>query len=316
MSLERINNIYNKIMEFKGISNKSDTYHTLMMMSLAKTNNMFEYSGLPDTIPAHILESYLQINGFAIIAYPDGDKNKGLYAYFGGLGGQQDEYYRPTVAMVASPYQGFSCGYDIGENCAIIKNDVFYMGLVPLNNMYAELATESLLSMRVGSILTRLQKIFTAPNDSAKIAYDKYINDLINGKLSAVVDSNLIQNLEALNIDSTGNSKTLEQLSEYHRYILGTWYNELGLKSAYNMKRERLTDDEIQLDNSATASYINSMFESRKQGVKAVNDLFGTNISVKLGSVWRGMDKIKAVENMVESVQNSDNTNESEDNEK
>lgn len=306
MSLGKINNIYNKIMEYKGIANKSATYDTLMQISLAKTNNMFEYSGLPDTIPAYILENYLQINGFAIIARPKDNKDKGLYAYFGGLGGKQDEYYRPTVANVANPFQSFSEAYNIGENCAIIKNDLFYMGLVPLNNIYAELATESLLSMRVGSILTRLQKIFTAPNDTAKIAYDKYINDLINGKMLAVVDSNIIQNMQANNIDTGSNTRSLEQLTEYHRYILGSWYNELGLKSSFNMKRERLTDDEIQLDSTATASYINSMLRCRQEGVKDVNRLFGTNISVRLGGVWRGMDEIKAVEN----IQNSDNTNE------
>lgn len=59
---------------------------------LDRSNIMFCYHNLPDTIPARELESILQTNGFVII----GEINGSIYALNGGLGGEYDVYNRPT----------------------------------------------------------------------------------------------------------------------------------------------------------------------------------------------------------------------------
>ena len=45
------------------ILDKRKSIYNYVLMMFDRTNQMFEYKGLPDTIPAHMLELYLQING-------------------------------------------------------------------------------------------------------------------------------------------------------------------------------------------------------------------------------------------------------------
>lgn len=75
-----------------------------IMQFLNKTLSMFQYENLPETIPSVELEKLIQINGFAIITRVDGK----LYAFSGGLGGEPDEYYRPTKATISNPALNFS----------------------------------------------------------------------------------------------------------------------------------------------------------------------------------------------------------------
>ena len=86
---------------------------------LNRTNAMFTWEGLPDTIPAWILELYLQTNGNVIIY----KYNDNLYAFIGGLGGEPDVYFMPTIATIANPALNISKQLKIHEDCEVIYND-------------------------------------------------------------------------------------------------------------------------------------------------------------------------------------------------
>ena len=45
------------------ILDKRKSIYNYVLMMFDRTNQMFEYKGLPDTIPPYMLELYLQING-------------------------------------------------------------------------------------------------------------------------------------------------------------------------------------------------------------------------------------------------------------
>ncbi|MFW3388710.1 UNVERIFIED_CONTAM: hypothetical protein RF648_22270, partial [Kocuria sp. CPCC 205274] len=96
---------------------------------LAKTASMFEYSGLPETIPAHELEKIIQTHGFAFITRaPDGE----LYAFAGTMGGEMDAYGNPQDIIIANTYLKFNKTLNIAKDGVLIKNDDFYIGLMPL----------------------------------------------------------------------------------------------------------------------------------------------------------------------------------------
>ena len=65
---------------------------------LAKTLSMFDYEGLPDSIPEQELERILQETGIAFI-YKWGDS---LIAFSGTLSGATDEYNRPTEINITN----------------------------------------------------------------------------------------------------------------------------------------------------------------------------------------------------------------------
>ena len=91
------------------ILNKKASIFNYVMFMLDRTNQMFEYKGLPDTIPPYMLELYLQINGHVCITEVNGK----LYALPGGLGGAPDPYFRPTLYVLANPGLGYSASLSI-----------------------------------------------------------------------------------------------------------------------------------------------------------------------------------------------------------
>ena len=78
---------------------------------LNKTLSMFEYENLPETIPQRELEIIIQICRFGIVTKRD----EKLFVFYGGLGGEPNEYYQPTQAIVTNPYLRFSSVFSLIE---------------------------------------------------------------------------------------------------------------------------------------------------------------------------------------------------------
>ena len=53
------------------------------------------------------------------------------------------------------------------------------------------------------------------------------------------------------------------------------------------MKRERLNTQEVSMNIDALMPFVDSMLKERVEGVKRVNEMFGTEITVTLGSSWK-----------------------------
>ena len=266
-----------KMYDFK---DKEECLRNYVVYMLNRTQRMFEYEGLPDTIPQRMLEMMLQINGFACFAERDGK----LYAFWGGLGGEPDEYYRPTICTVSNPALKFSDTYKIGEDCVIVRNDSFLYGLIPLFRRYASAMVENDLSFRIASINTRITSWITAPDDSTKDAGNKYLKDVEAGDLGVCASNEF---LDGIKVQPTVNSqRTFTDLIEYQQYLKASWFNEIGLNANYNMKREKLSTTESQMNSDALLPLCQDMLMSRQQCLDEVNAMFGTNISVSFSSSW------------------------------
>lgn len=254
--------------------------HYIVYM-LNRTQRMFEYKGLPDTIPARMLEFQLQVNGFTCIAKHAGK----LYAYWGGLGGEPDVYLRPTICTVANPAQKLSKSFKIDEDCVIIRNDAFLYGMLPLFRRYATAMVENDLSFRLATINTRIQALLTAPDDATKAAGEKYLEDIEAGELGVIASNEFLDGLKAQPVQ--GSMRTFTDLIEYQQYLKASWFNEIGLNANYNMKREKLSTTESQMNSDALLPLVDDMLEQRRLGVEKVNEMFGTNITVDFSSSWK-----------------------------
>ena len=94
-------------------TDKARLINDIVRYMLIRTQAMFEYTGLPETIPQKFLEAYVQSSGFAGIVKVRGE----LYAMWGGLGGVPDVYYQPTVLTVANPALHYDGSLEIGKDC-------------------------------------------------------------------------------------------------------------------------------------------------------------------------------------------------------
>ena len=264
-------------------NDKERCQRNYIMYMLNRTQRLFEYKGLPDTIPQRMLEFMLQINGFACFAKHNGK----LYAFYGGLGGEPDEYYRPTTCVVSNPALKFSDTFKIHENCVIVRNDSFLYGLIPLFSRYATAMVENDISFRMASINTRIEALLSAPDDATKKAAEKYLQDLEEGKLGVIAENAFLDGIKAQEVGRT--MRTFTDLIEYQQYLKASWFNEIGLNANYNMKREKLSTTESQMNNDALLPLVEDMLENRRQCIEEVNEMFGTEISVDFASSWENL---------------------------
>lgn len=247
---------------------------------LNRTQRIFKYTGLPDTIPQRMFEYLLQVNGFACVTKVEGE----LYAFYGGLGGEPDVYYQPTVCVVSSPALNWSSTLKIGEDCVVVRGDSCMRGLIPLFNRYATAMVENDLSFKLATINTRIQAWVTAPDDTTAEAGNKYLDDVEAGKLGVVGSNEFLEGIKVQPVQ--GSIRTFTDLIEYQQYLKASWYNEIGLNANYNMKREKLSTTESQMNNDALLPLVDDMLEQRKIGVEEINKMFGTNITVEFDSSW------------------------------
>lgn len=263
---------------------KRQIFDTYIRYMLARTNNMFEYKNLPETLHRREIELYAQKDGYVCIAENDGK----LYAYFGGFGGVPNEYYLPTKFIVANPYQKKFEELTIDENCVILKNDSMYTGLMDLNEKYAHLLTENYVSINVLEVNSRMPALLTAATDQQKKGAETYLEQVEDGKLSIIVDKMglFADGINTKTYAGAGNT-TMIELIEMNQYLKASWYNELGLQSNYNMKREAINSAEGTLNEAAMMPLVDDMLSCRRDAVDKINKMFGTNISVDFSSAWK-----------------------------
>lgn len=283
MTLKEYKKSYNKKL-LDNIKNKEKTISHLTELDLIKTNSIFNYTGLPDTINKHELEKILQINGYGIIT----EINNELVALWGTEAPPYNIYYEPTKVIVANPWGDINKTFTIDDDCILIKNDCYKMGLLPILTRYNTLLCETDITLLCALINMRTMNIIKANDDNEKKVADEFLNKLIAGELSALLSSkyNMSDNyIETLPYSNTS-TNYITQLIEIEQYIRGTKLNEIGLQSNYNMKRERLSSSETTLNEDSLKPLIDDMLEQRETALENVNKKYGTNIKVNKNSAW------------------------------
>lgn len=249
---------------------------------LDRTQSMFRYENLPNSIPQRILELYLQYNGFAGFYEHKGS----LYVFFGGLGGEPDEYYMPTIFTIANPALKLSVNAEIGKDCVIVPNDSLYLGLIPLYNRYATALVENQLSSILAVVNTRIISVIDAGDDRTKASADKFLKDVYDGKLGVIGSNEFLEGLKVHPYANTSGGQYLKSLIENEQYLKASWYNEIGINANYNMKHENINSAEVGLNDDALLPLVDDMLNCRKSGIDKVNAMFGTEITVSLASTW------------------------------
>lgn len=240
---------------------------------------MFKWHELPDTIPWEELELILQMQGYAIVGMINGR----LYACYGGLGGKEDEYNRPTLATVSVPYLNYSATWEIGSDCVIIRNDMMCQGLIPLYAKYAAYEEESNITLMMELVNMRAQSHIVASDDKAIKSAETYINNLYDGKLGVIADNIMFDNVR---IFDRKNNDNLKRIQEIMQYIKGSLYNEIGLATNYNIKRERVSQAEVELNTDSLYPMVDNMYRMRLDGIDSVKALYDVDWKCEYNSSW------------------------------
>lgn len=284
----------------KYVKDKKSSARAYYRYLLTRLLRMFQYKNLPDTIPHEILDRYLFENGIACITKVNGE----LYVFYGNLGGPQDVYYRPTEFIISNPHiktesgelftanvPVFPCdtpsqvGQPTKVEGVLIRNDSDWLGLHPLISRYAYLMAENTLTLRTADVMLRVIALITAKTDKEQASALEYLKSIEKGELGLIGESAFHEGIE-LQSPPSNNGSYLTQFIEYQQYLKGSFYNEVGLSSNYNMKREAIGKGESTLDEDALLPLCDNMLITRREDLAKVNEMFGTSIEVEFSSSW------------------------------
>lgn len=263
------------------IKDKDTSVNAYIDRGLAMCQSMFIWDGLPESIPQKELERLLQTNGNCFVTRVDGT----LYALQGAKGGEPDVYERPTIYTVSNVALQLNRNYDIAKDGVLIENDSNGKSLLPLLGKYAVLMTDAQISLNTASILSRITMLISASDDKTKASAELFLQKILNGDFSIIGESAFLKGVQ-MQTAPTSNTNYINQLIELVQYYRASLCNDLGLNANYNMKRERLNLGETSMNIDLLLPYVDDMLRERQTSAKAINEMFGTEITVELNSSW------------------------------
>lgn len=225
----------------------------------------------------------LFVMGYTIVFNTD---RWGVINNHGALYGR-NVYYRPTKALVTNPaLHGSSVNLDIGRNCQLIKLTPDYRGAYDVVSTFSDIMSLILESMGTNVINTKLAYVFMSKNKTEAESFKELYSDIASGQPAVFPDKKLF--------DQDGNpnwmmfNQNLKQtflgndLAEFLQTIEAMFLSFIGIDNVNFEKRERLTNDEVNANNQNTKAVARVWLNSMQDSMKRVNEMFGTNCSVKL----------------------------------
>lgn len=306
-----MSNKINKWLEKIGISSKATpldkdtTYNIILSDMIQTTLPMLEWKNLPDTMEGWILNLYLQRFGFAVFTKHDGK----YYQFYGGLGGEPDVYYLPTIATIANPALKWSAQLELDKNAILIRNDRLCDGLLPWHKLYAYQMAEAFMTLRIGLINSRAEYVISADNDSEEAGAKAFLKNLEDGRhLGHLVNDNFLNPDQMKTLPYSANAiNTIRASTESLQYLYSSWCRGVGIESSYNSKREYVAIEATTQPEESTINRPQQMLECAKEACDKINAMYGLNISVDFGSTWKKKEETSDLEQeRLEKQVNSD----------
>ena len=252
--------------------------------------DMFEYKNLPEGLSKREIELNLIITGHAtILSKKDGSMFVPLTSLYG-----YDEYYQPTEAVFANPVVITAKSYKIGTDCEVIynnslKDSIFYMksdgGLNTFVQRYARQLADIESTINIYAVNSRLVSI-PVSNDNAVIESLKtFFKNLAYGKRAIVSDSSIIENFRNVDINRSNVKDGINDWLIARDKVLEQFYRDLGIRMT-NQKKAQVNTDEVESNDQLLLISSDDMLKARKDGLEKVNNMFGTDIQVRLNPLY------------------------------
>ena len=249
------------------------------------------FDGMPDSIdPTWFKMCLLTAGRVAFFRDTKGDGE--LRALDCAIAGEPDIYYMPREVLIVNPaFKGYSYTLPIhSDQVAVVycrECDRYQYarntgGLYPLISSTAQLLADNTASINVATKNMRLTNILAADDTNTVASMQLSLRKMYDGEPAIIVQKTLLDKIEPIPLTDHTNTQQLIQLLEVRQYIYAHFYEQIGLKTNDQRKKERLITAE--LDDGAELALFNvaDMLESVTRGIEEVNRDFGTDIDVRL----------------------------------
>lgn len=261
---------------YKNISKQMDilTFRIYFNMLSLLAMSLFEYEGLPKGISERVIEKHLFNEGQAMFF---DDDMLGLMCTKCVCEGINPNDEPIDLRPVASNYTN-NKSYMNGSECVLIRNNDLSMPTIDVVQMFAYRLTEITRTQDV-NINAQKTPILLVCSDKQKLTMKNVYAQYKGNEPVIFGDKGTdFSNITAIKTDAP---IVFDKLQLQKHQVMNEFLTFIGVNNANMDKKERLVDDEVQANNEQVECFFNSMLKARKEAVKNINDLFGTNIVVK-----------------------------------
>lgn len=284
------NIIKNSLKNMYDVADVSEGYRYWFYKFLGFCLTIFEYEGLPESIPSRELELLLILQGYATPFY-DGD---GYPVAIPTNIFDFDKYYTPTSgtygnAIIKTKPLYFQNNTKHTQNAVLMFNDdlqtnVFYLrsdgALLSLIQRYARRMADLESSENIYTVKTRFGNAPVGSTDSVRNSIKNFINKIRGGSFETITDDSIISCFRTVDFGNATN-ENLMSFQTARDKILEQFFRDIGVKMA-NQKKAQVTNNEVESDEQLLLISLDDMLKTRKKGIEDFNKFFHTNATVRL----------------------------------
>lgn len=275
---------------------------------LAADEMMFDYEGLPEGIEKNRLEDFLNLTGGVVWKAINGQH---MVAPYPAREGQINQWGYGERAH-STTLNGISLEGVVGEDIAIMYNNTTR---TPQLDLYttADIFADIDCSSKKNVLFAKIAPLFETQNSKQKAALTEVIKKVIEGEVETILsdaDTNIntalkedsgVKAIEA--ITSPEKIQYLQYLSQYFDIRLRRHFMRRGLALKTSDKQAQVSTDEVHGLDAASWFYPLSKLKAREDGVKMINAVFGTSISVQFSELWAQEYEAYKLRTLLEDVQ-------------
>ena len=213
--------------------------------------------------------------------------------------GNLNYYDEPTLLTpVATNFTDNNKALENGVECVLIRNNDDMIPTQYTIQLYAYRLAEISRTIDINVNAQKTPVLITGSDKQMKSLRTVY--DQWDGHKPVIFGDKTLDT-DTINVLKTDAPLVFKDLQLQKHAIWNEVMTYLGINNANQDKRERLVDDEVQANNEQIIACGNIMLKARQRACEQINELFGTNISVKLRYSNRDLDieEIEETENDV-----------------
>ena len=263
----------------KKVDPASTTFSYYARTLFRKAMSIYSFKGMPETWDYDYFVSTLLSQGFIAIT----NTELGVLPLRCGISGI-NVFNHPTTVIIANPILG-NLERTVDETAALVKVSYDYRGILDTVYRYATMLSECDSGIAVNLMNSKVA--FIGLCESKQTANSmKAMYDMISRGEPAVFVKGTQINQDTILYNHVKENFIAADLQMLKRKIMSEFLTEIGVNNANTDKRERLTDNEVEANDSEIQLNAGYWLDNIREGLEKANTMFGLNLSVELKNTF------------------------------
>lgn len=256
-----------------GVFNASSVFYNRELLRLIFS--AYEFTGVPSEWDYDYMLTHLFVDGLFAIT----DTEVGVIPLRCGVTGV-NYWDHPTEVQIAVPVLG-TMRRKIGEDCALIKLQYDYKGVMELVQRYSTNLAMCDSAIAVNLMNTKAAVIGQAEDQKQAQTLKKMYDEISAGKPFVVTRNGMVKIGESVIFNPVKQAFVADDVQLLKRKIMNEFLTRIGIGNANTEKRERLISDEVNANNEESMFSKNHWIKAVNEGLKEANRLYGLSLGFR-----------------------------------